>query len=491
MSDLTIQICDFHTPSKSVHKVINKESMRKVLASEHFKKNLDSGRLLGLYTHKSRYTQDDQNIPFEDNVATSPYLANCTRKLWIDESKDALMCDIDLLNTKYGNILKDMYKKGIMMSYSMSVSATASDKEYFIDDWLGVDATFRPDLEAYVEKVNFSENPSERFSETESARPGKNLITFSCIPVEVNFTDVENAKDDTSTIDNVANVGTVGKNKAADYVVVNDNVKKEGKVINKSQEKVPTPTITKIEQPSEENTKEPVPNDTVTETPEVMNLDVGVQGEEIENITPKLFNDLGITESTDTNVSIENIHKDIPVEDQLSLQELNKMPNEMSYQVNETVQSNFSLQQYMNEMVMQPYALLFRRINEVIQLCRSKKQEWIEQNIDRLKSYFDSYVLTWIKAALNSDNEFNIGLGLRLNKFNVDQSLMRKLNITVKRLRTQLKSTGYMSKAIQNELNNNFQAIENALYKYIDDKIKPTGKSFIIEPKTDDKDGKK
>jgi hypothetical protein len=59
MSDVTIQICDFKTRSKSANKLIDKDSMRKVVSSEAFKKSLELGRILGLATHKSRYELDN------------------------------------------------------------------------------------------------------------------------------------------------------------------------------------------------------------------------------------------------------------------------------------------------------------------------------------------------------------------------------------------------------------------------------------------------
>ena len=72
------------------------------------------GRCLGLFTHTSRYEPQNENVPYEDFVSTSPYLANCCRKLWIDESTDSLMGEFDLLDTEYGRLLRDMYKKNII-----------------------------------------------------------------------------------------------------------------------------------------------------------------------------------------------------------------------------------------------------------------------------------------------------------------------------------------------------------------------------------------
>lgn len=548
MADLTIRVCDFHTPSKSSNKKISKESVKKALDSQAFKRRLESGGCLGLFTHTSRYELDNEHIPLEDNVATSPYLANCCRRMWIDESKDCLMGEFDLLDTQYGNLLKDMYKKGIMMNYSMSVSATADNNYYYVDDILGVDSTFRPDLNARVEKVNFSENPSERFIENYSSKPNKDgsmIMNFSYTP---DLDDVHYQENTVKTpiIDDTPYVGQLSTN-VNDYIVDKPGIHKEGHVVL-SEEDTSRPVINPIEKYDVESAK-PVKGSELGQQESVVNLDTGVSGEDTENINPdvnfdsetececpkchnmvptsetcdingeiicktcadiksetKLFDSMGITDSTDTSVSIEEIHEDIPVEDQLSLQELNTLPNEMTAQVDTMTEANFSIekyaellankttnfsiQQYITELTMQPYAILFRRVNEVIQLCRAKKQEWIDSNIDRLKSYFDSYVLTWINSSLNANTEFNIAIGLRLNKFNIDQESMRQLNLTIKKMKAQLASTGFISKIIQQQLNNQFQSIENDLYKFIDEKIKSSGKTFFPKDNNDDK-GKK
>lgn len=484
MSDVIIRITDFFTKSRSASKLIDKNSVKKVINSERFKVNLSMGRILGLATHKSRYEVDDQHIPLEDNILTSPYLANVAKRVWIDESKDCLMGEFDLLDTQYGRLIKDFLKKGIMIPVSMSVSATADNDKYYIDDLLGVDFTMRPDLNAAIEKVNFSEKDLP--GDTVYEKDGKQYVSFSHLltneDIICNFSDdgveIEQSicEDCGEPIDSCICSTTNSK-----------GIRREGRCKCHSETMVARPKVTESEQKVDIEKAKPVPNTEVGSVEVLTNLDTNVSGEDTEDITPneyfntKLFNELGISSNDNLNVTLEDIHKDIPIEDQLSRQQLVELPNTMTTVVNETVSNNFSVQQYMAEMQMQPYAILFRRINEVIQLCRSKKQEWINDNIDKLKAYFDSYVLTWVNAALtNSNKEFNINLGLRLTKYNIDNKKMLNLNRIMKRMRKQLESTGWITKPIQQELNSAYQAIEDDIYKFIDDKIKPQGVTFFI-----------
>lgn len=592
MADLTIKVCDFIHPSKSAHKYIDKESVRKAIDNETFRKDLARGKILGLATHKDRYHLDDQNIPFSDNVLVSPYLANVCRKMWIDDVNECLMGEFDLLDTEYGRLMRDMYKKGIYTPVSMSVQANISrdGTKYEVSQILGVDFTGSPDLEAEVLSVSFSEKRGNV----------KGVYHFS-------------QKQDSTTCK------------------VNFLTKK----FSATTEAIPTPTdLTGEQVKTDVNAMKPVPNTNVSDTKvNVTNLDTGVAGNTIENINPenpaviklmsktgdrlykiksneqfslttKFFDSIGAKyqvfslndlkdRSTVDKLSIDlfseqtedintpevdtsdmnKIHEDIPVEDQLSEQQIISLPNEINSQVNtnevgfSSVEekpkyyrvklfngsvkniskqlftkkitnnfsshlvgkefsdntgrklfvlqynasadkykiltdkgnyvdvfsekltnmisnrfnkiSNFTVQSYLQELNLQPYQVLRRRVNEVIQLCRSWKQDKIHNNLENLKAYFDSYMLTWVTRVINNPNEeFNIILGLRLQNFRVDTKKMRDLNRCIKRMKTQLNRTGYMDRNIQNDLNVYFQAIENDIYEYVNAELAKSGKYF-------------
>ena len=571
MSDLTIQVCSFNTPSKSAHKYIDKQSVKAVLASEKFKENLKKGRLLGLFTHKDRYTVDDKNIPFEDNIATSKFLCNCCRNMWIDEQRNALMGDFDLLNNEYGNLLRDMYKKGIMMPVSMSVSAHADNSKYYIDDILGVDMTQRPDLEAEVVSVSFSEKSSdnEHMKVCFSQILDESNCSVNYSDEEDNLNKVNNTDEDNHVIDvendniiapkkfetvEVTRVGGIKEDEDFEDVVVKSTPSKEPEgLVNKIEKLNNTLDITNEKLSGKSLTKElknnadvddsignvnipisrakPVNNEVVgsetvvtnlnTDNDKVVenqtNLDCGsVAGNEVSNIDP-IVNEDNFSEDELDNKDYEEIHKDIDVADQMTEDQLKQLPNKITSTVetvfselnkykqlncstldinklkesamrkNGTIPTEFSITSYVAEFNLQPWQVLRRRINEVIQICRAKKQDWINTNYERLRTYFDSYILTWVQNILNNPStEFNIILGLRLANYQVDNKKMREFNRTIKRMRTQLNNVGYMDKQLQNKLNTQFQAIENDIYTFINNKVGESGKKFVpqgnIEP---------
>jgi len=479
MSDVTIQICDFKTRSKSANKLIDKDSMRKVVSSEAFKKSLELGRILGLATHKSRYELDNPQIPMEDQILTSPYLANCARKVWIDESTDTLMGEFDLLDTKYGKLIRGMLKRGIMIPVSMSVSATADNDKYYIEDLLGVDFTERPDLNARIDKVNFSAKPTK---DVEYDRDGKHYISFSQVlnnkTCKVNF-----SKDDDESIEVCDKCGKPFSKCKCTVSKYKKGVHKEGEF---SESTMVQPPPMKTDAKTDVVKLKPVENTTVPQdTPVVTNLNV--ESVNVENVTPsisfskyRLFNDLGISENTDLQTTMNEIHKDIPVENQMSWEELKSFPNTMASVARETVKNNFSFKDIVREWSMKPTRVLKKRIDEVVQECRANKQEWIDQNLNHLRNHFDQYMLTWINESINApgDKKFNIMMGLQLPKYNVDTKNMLRLDRAINQMKKQLTTTGFISKPIQQELNSAYQAIENDIYKYVDTQI-GKDKSFL------------
>ena len=486
MSDVTIQICDFKTKSKSAGKLIDKPSMEKVINSEKFKTSLKMGRILGLATHKSRYEVADPNIPMEDQILTSPFLANCARKIWIDNSKDALMGEFDLLNTTYGNLIKDMLKKHIMIPVSMSVSATADSEKYYIDDLLGVDFTERPDLNASIQKVNFSEAD---LSDVTYDKDGKHYISFSSMLTEDTCTisDTEEEEEEISCCPECGKPDT-------ECQCVAPGIKREGR--SYSQSNLKRPTVTPAEKVDIEKVK-PVVNTAVPEdNPVVTNLDAGeVGGTTTECIEQNfaaipLFADMGIVNGIDVNATMDKIHKDIIPEDQLSLKDLAELDNKIVKEIHYSVQNNFSfIDQYVKELSFKPDVVLRKRINELIQKCRSLTQEKIDAQAESYKSYIDSYILSWLNTTIESGKEVNIGVSLKMAWFGVSPRKLLQLNKIIKRIRPTLAKTGFIPRAYQIELDNAFTGIMNDLYAFINKKIEPKV-LYGRETKEESKDGK-
>lgn len=470
MSDVTIQITDFFTPSRSANKMINKESVKKVINSDRFKTNLEMGRVLGLATHKSRYEDADPNIPMEDQILISPYLANVARKIWIDESKNCLMGDFDLLDTQCGRLIKDLLKKNVMIPVSMSVSATADNNNYYIEDLLGVDFTCRPDLNAKITKVNFSEKDSLN----EYERDGKHYFSFSTMlsndTCKVNFSDNNNDDDGIEICEDCGKPIDECICKSSSY----SPIRFEGQY---SESTCVRPKVTKID---DKNTvrRMPVKNTDVGSSEVVTNLDVGnVAGEDIENINPENFSllkSMGFTNGLNLNTTIDEIHKDIPIENQLTIEEITQLPNTIAAAVQYSIKTNFSLASLKQEWNLPPYRIIKKRIDEVIQFCKSSKQEEIDKRVNELKNYFDSYMFTWVNNTISgTSKDFNIALGLRLNQLGVAFKKLIRLNRIIKRMKQELARSHYTTKPIQEELNAAYQDIENDLYAYINKKIKP------------------
>lgn len=341
----------------------------------------------------------------------------------------------------------------------------------------------RPDLEAKVVKVDFSQKQTSN---------GGNLVTFS---QTIKNSDIICNFDDT-TGEEIECCPCCGN--PIDDCTCNTQyakgIRREG---NHSQSNIVRPKVTPPEEPKVDiNKVQPVDNTAVPESTEVItNLNEEIAGEDVENINPvenfadsKLFTSLGVTENTDTNVNLDDIHEDIPQEDQMTLQEIKDAPNTMSATVQYSIENNFSLQSLKQEWKLPKFQVLRKRINEVIQVCRSSKQKWIDENNDNLKAYFDSFMLTCVNDTISNGQDFNPMLMLRLKMYDVDSKKMMRLTRVMKRMRKQMEQTGYITKPIQQEMNTAYQDIENDLYTYIDKKLKSSGKSFF--PKEDKKDGK-
>lgn len=195
--DVIVQVCDFHTRSKNAKKSIDKDAfIKNVLNNEKWQKKLADGHILGLFTHLGRNSDNHSRmIPYEDNISISPYLCNVTKKVWIED--DNLYAGIKILDEyEYGRKLKYLIKSGILVPVSMSVKAYDNIDKYFVEDLIGIDFTFRPDLEAKVIKVNFSEGSST-----------EGVYSFSVVPDSIRYvgsdeaTEVEFSEDELDDIE--------------------------------------------------------------------------------------------------------------------------------------------------------------------------------------------------------------------------------------------------------------------------------------------------
>lgn len=456
MSDkITIRICSFDKKSKSAGKLIHKPSIKKVIESDKFKANLSKGRVLSLLSHADRYAIENENIPMYDQVLISQYLAGYGKKAWIDEGKNAFMGEIELADNANGKLIKDMIKKGYDIGTSMSVSATADNDYYYVDDILSLgDFTLAPDLDAKILRVDFSQKNNVN---------GKNIVTFSQkIPnqdIEYDFSEDDEDEEDECECPTCGNKITncsCGKTKKG-------GIRYEG---NYSQVFDRTINAIDCDPKTDVAMMKPVSPVELGSDKRITNLD-GIEGVSVESLN---FNN-AVTADLDPNASTETIYDGILPENRKSMGEIIDFPKTVAESFSELVDCHFSVRDYMRELTWPPHQVLRRRVDEVVQRCRAIKQSAIDKEANELKSYVDSYVLTWVKEALNSPEEFNIAMALRTSQYGLKSSDIMALNRAVKKMKKSVNSVGYMTPPIQKELNMTFQNFERGIYKYIDDKI--------------------
>lgn len=138
---------------------------------------------------------------------------------------------------------------------------------------------------------------------------------------------------------------------------------------------------------------------------------------------------------------------------------------------------NFSLRTYLTEMELAPYQILRRRIFEVITMVSQRKQDWIDKHADVLKGYISNYIMQWIQGILNNpDSQFNLTVGLQLNRYVKDRSRLMELQRSMTRVRQQLNQNGIITNQVQKTVNTSYQKVLTSIYEFINDKTYTSGK---------------
>lgn len=141
---------------------------------------------------------------------------------------------------------------------------------------------------------------------------------------------------------------------------------------------------------------------------------------------------------------------------------------------------NFSLVENIRETISAPHLILRNRINEVLRLCKSKKQDYIDKNAVIIREYIQGYVLNWIMNQLKAKNDINVAMSLRLSNYLKDTKPCRDLQRSFRKLRTQLDSTGVMDRVLQKELNKNYRTVMLGLFDYINIQLAESGKKLEV-----------
>lgn len=159
---MIVRVLNFNVPSKSEHKRINKEAfIQATLGNPEFNNKLKLGQLPGLFTHSSRDSRRmNRSIPYVDNIIRDPDFCNFTAALDIDG--DDVYAGINIIDYGKGLLLKEMIRNkpdpnSYPISVSMATRARVTPNEYIMREFLGVDFTQKPDLDAEIMSINFSE----------------------------------------------------------------------------------------------------------------------------------------------------------------------------------------------------------------------------------------------------------------------------------------------------------------------------------------------
>ena len=133
---------------------------------------------------------------------------------------------------------------------------------------------------------------------------------------------------------------------------------------------------------------------------------------------------------------------------------------------------DFSVREYLRERSRKPAQVLKARIRDVIAFMRMSRVKAVQDNRTFLRRYILQYVNEWVMASVNDPkNDLNIAVGLRLTEYCENRRPMRELQLQLKRARSQITSTGAMSRDIQSKVNTAFSDVMKEIYNYINSKV--------------------
>ena len=442
--DITVKVCDFKTPSKSAHKIIDGQFFKtNVLSNAKWQEKLKRGQVLGLFTHKGRQPREQiKEIPYEDNIALSPYLCDVAKEVWCDG--DSLFAGLDLFeNKEYGALLKNMLQRGMNVPVSMAVRAAADMNRFYVKDLLGVDFTFKPDLEAEIVHLNFSESDTDADTDDVfcyfSYFPEDNDVTlgerFSDEPHIYSFTDNSFSEDSYEIFlppEKYPMLQELDFKFSKDETLVNGMIPiriRDFSSLNTNQKNFLSEVDSSF---SERNTQQP------DEQPTFGFVDT--DEEDIETFSDE---------------KLEEIFWDTP-------------------------EIDFSLQLYLQELKLAPHQVLKKRVLEVIRWVNTTNQDKVAKASPTVKSYLDTYVLKWVHDTLNNPTEhFNLMLGLRLMNYNIKRTDLVELQRNLNRCKQMLLSSGTMQPALQTMLNHSYRKVIDGLYDYINEQCARSGHHLV------------
>ena len=150
---------------------------------------------------------------------------------------------------------------------------------------------------------------------------------------------------------------------------------------------------------------------------------------------------------------------------------------------------NYDFRGYLREFRRPLFQTLNIRVREVMRYLRGMSDKDIALQREPIKNYLNDIIYNWISLALKNPGRININIGLRLNLFLKDTSVIQKFNTRINILKNVFLSMGYLSKQYQDVL----KLIMNDLFRAFWTPIMQAAKKDItlLYPQTDEQEESK
>lgn len=127
------------------------------------------------------------------------------------------------------------------------------------------------------------------------------------------------------------------------------------------------------------------------------------------------------------------------------------------------------LKQMIIEAKYPPYRRLNRRIEELVREVKGKPEEFITQNKDIYFQFINDPIYNWISKAFNSDKRVMLSIGLRLNKYVKNPSVVAATDRKLEQIRKKRKAMqGVFDKISQKQLDEALKKLFEEIWKFIE-----------------------
>lgn len=127
-----------------------------------------------------------------------------------------------------------------------------------------------------------------------------------------------------------------------------------------------------------------------------------------------------------------------------------------------------SLKDYIRESTYPPYRILKDRINEAVNYVKFTRERIVYSNMKFIKSYISSYIKRFAGECMKPENNLNIALGLRLDEYVKDRSIVRELNMALNQAKSEMSMNKAMMVSTQKRLNVAYSELMAEIIKYIE-----------------------